>query len=304
MPEITKPEITKRIFLIGCPRSGTTIAQVMLAGHPEILSFPETQFFKWAVGLHRRPQLRLGLATGHERRAFHRCMEERLDRPDLKDRLPRQPLLFRTAVNAYISVLDELAQDGGKGIWLEKTPLHVHFTDLIEKYVPQAHFIHVVRRGCDVVASIRDRALRFSDRFGGQKDPEVGVLRWNSALRDTRRCLGRERHTVVLYETLVEQPDRVLSMICDRLGLAYDPAMKAVGGRSESIVETELQWLSGATGELHVPRSKFAQLFDEPTQAKILERLDFGTYEEVRKLAEASLEQADRSLEVGAGQGR
>ena len=59
MPEITKPEITKRIFLIGCPRSGTTIAQVMLAGHPEILSFPETQFFKWAVGLHRRPQLRL-----------------------------------------------------------------------------------------------------------------------------------------------------------------------------------------------------------------------------------------------------
>ena len=159
-PEVAKPEVTKRVFLVGCPRSGTTIAQVMLAAHPEVLSFPETQFFKWAVGLRRRPQLRIGLATGLERRAFHRCVEERLNRPDLKDRLPRQPLLFRTAVNAYVSVLDELTMDDGKAIWLEKTPLHVHFTDLIEKYVSRAHFIHVVRRGSDVVASIRDRALR------------------------------------------------------------------------------------------------------------------------------------------------
>ena len=174
----------------------------------------------------------------------------------------------------------------------------MHFTDLIEKYISGAHFIHVVRRGSDVVASIRDRALRYSERFGGQKDPRVGVLRWNSALRDTRRCLGREGHTIVLYETLVEQPDRVLSKICDGLGISYDPAMKQVSASSKSIVQSERGWLSGATSELHAPRSKFEELFDESTRQEILGQLDFQTYEEIRYFAGASLEGAPGSSET------
>ncbi|NJL55543.1 sulfotransferase [bacterium] len=32
------------LFLVGCPRSGTTLLQSMLASHPQIASFPETKF--------------------------------------------------------------------------------------------------------------------------------------------------------------------------------------------------------------------------------------------------------------------
>jgi len=37
--------IKTRAFLVGCPRSGTTLLQAMLFAHPEIYSFPETNFF-------------------------------------------------------------------------------------------------------------------------------------------------------------------------------------------------------------------------------------------------------------------
>ena len=34
-----------RAFLIGCPRSGTTLLQSLLFSHPDVISFPETFFF-------------------------------------------------------------------------------------------------------------------------------------------------------------------------------------------------------------------------------------------------------------------
>ncbi|MGL4503377.1 MAG: sulfotransferase family protein, partial [Planktothrix sp.] len=38
--------IKNRIFLVGCPRSGTTLLQSLLAAHPQIASFPESHFFQ------------------------------------------------------------------------------------------------------------------------------------------------------------------------------------------------------------------------------------------------------------------
>ena len=35
-----------RVFIVGCPRSGTTLLQAMLASHETVYSFPETHFFK------------------------------------------------------------------------------------------------------------------------------------------------------------------------------------------------------------------------------------------------------------------
>ncbi|MGC1525664.1 MAG: sulfotransferase, partial [Phormidesmis sp.] len=35
----------KRLFLVGCARSGTTLLQSLLASHPGVASFPESNFF-------------------------------------------------------------------------------------------------------------------------------------------------------------------------------------------------------------------------------------------------------------------
>jgi hypothetical protein len=49
-----------RLFLVGCPRSGTTLLQSLLAAHPQIASFPESHFllvtkrFTLAQVIHQR----------------------------------------------------------------------------------------------------------------------------------------------------------------------------------------------------------------------------------------------------------
>jgi hypothetical protein len=44
-----KQKIKGRFFLVGCPRSGTTLLQSLIVAHSQIASFPESKFFQRVV---------------------------------------------------------------------------------------------------------------------------------------------------------------------------------------------------------------------------------------------------------------
>ena len=50
-------EISKRVFIVGVARSGTTLIQSMLANHSAIHTFPESHFFRLTIP--KRKLLRL-----------------------------------------------------------------------------------------------------------------------------------------------------------------------------------------------------------------------------------------------------
>ncbi|MEZ4485092.1 MAG: sulfotransferase [Syntrophotaleaceae bacterium] len=54
----------------------------------------------------------------------------------------------------FLAVLDALAIEKGKSIWVEKTPLHLHFIEEIEARIHDAKFIHIVRNGLDAISSL------------------------------------------------------------------------------------------------------------------------------------------------------
>src|ERR1043166_465784 len=65
-----KPSIERRIFLVGCARSGTTLLQSLLAAHSSIASFPETHFFAATVGQTGRRRFGLRPASHGDRVRF------------------------------------------------------------------------------------------------------------------------------------------------------------------------------------------------------------------------------------------
>ena len=78
--------------------------------------------------------------------------------------------------------------------WVEKTPNHLMYIDDIASYVPEARFVHVLRNGEDVVASIVDADLSQPTRAfrGGVKR---WARRWNYATWAVQMsCLGDTRH--------------------------------------------------------------------------------------------------------------
>jgi hypothetical protein len=201
--------ITRRIFVVGCPRSGTTVLQSLVGAHPRVRAFPESHFFARAAASPRDEAMR------HLRRFLDAAGVE----------LPAAAAEL-SAIEAFVAALDGAALGAGADMWTEKTPRHLHHVDLIAAHVPDVRFVHVLRRGVDAVRSLHRVTREAPERWGG-RPRSVGhcVRRWE---RDVRISLGYARapaHHLVRYETLVARPEKVAWGLCEFLGVERDRAM-------------------------------------------------------------------------------
>lgn len=306
-------QIRERVFLVGCPRSGTTILQAAIAAHPKITTFPEAAFFRQAVGRFRErfgyyrgkeppagwpsalgpvwsrwtrveefvlDQLRpAGMAHPSATACVVRFLEQ-VNRADLIRLYPRKTLALKPKIEGFINILDQLAIERGKDTWLEKTPSHVLYLDVIEEHVPTAKFIHLIRHGPDVVASLAD-ALASHESWRAANPGLAGVENmvrlWNRCYNRSRRCKPLENHCLVSYENLLRDPEPVLRKICHFLGLGFQPSMLLPKGAG--------LWTIGAMGPakrgvgkgIKAPDEKFTTIFSPAEQQFILAKLKTET---------------------------
>ncbi|MFP4227806.1 MAG: sulfotransferase family protein [Salinivenus sp.] len=285
-PMTLSNQIEKRVFIVGCSRSGTTVLQVSVASHPRITSFPETFFFQRLPGWLGRPPLWLGIANEQARPVLREVLNI-IGRPDLEDRIPTSWRL-RPYVETYLDILDQEALRAGTDLWVEKTPTHVHRLSLILSYVPKVHIIHMIRDGRDVVGSICHRAHTYSDSFSDkQKDPAFGIKRWNRALRESTAYLGQPGHTFVVYDQFVQDPEPSLRRICRDLDIEYAPQMRTgTEEAAKTVIPEQKKWIERAKTPPEPRESKFEKMFSPSEQKRIEERLNLELFDRVlRKLA-------------------
>ena len=125
--------IGRRLFLVGCPRSGTTLLQSMLAAHPRIASFPETHFFERVSP--RFASVGMASPKRRDRRRLLQFLSE-VGHPEMECLIPRYAVTLRRSVGAFVEVLDALTLAQGGTVWVEKTPGHLHCIHLVEAHIP------------------------------------------------------------------------------------------------------------------------------------------------------------------------
>ena len=59
-----------------------------------------------------------------------------------------------SSVGVFVTMAGAAAGSRGCAGWVEKTPANLYAVDVIERWVPGARFVHIVREGADVVASL------------------------------------------------------------------------------------------------------------------------------------------------------
>lgn len=231
------PEAAFPVFVIGPPRSGTTLVAVLLARHPRIAVPPETHYFRWMQ------KKNLAALRGEElvRRAFEN--EFLLDlgiRPEAL--LTRQgatdstPALFSALMQAY-------AEREGKPRWAEKTPDHLFSAYAIRSYFPQARFLCVLRDGRDAALSLRRVP------WGPGDDLWACAQRWWVSAWRAAELLRRWPPTViraVRYEELVENPERICRSMCEFIGEDFSPEMLNPRVPTRVIPERHAAWLARA----------------------------------------------------------
>lgn len=111
------------------------------------------------------------------------------------------------------------AERFGKARWGDKTPIYVRRMMYIEKLLPEAHFVHVIRDGRDVALS--NKGLWF-----GTNSVEEAAERWCSWIEHARRqARYLKRYKEIRYEDLVSDTEPVLKEICQFLDLSWNPCM-------------------------------------------------------------------------------
>ncbi|WP_220213860.1 sulfotransferase family protein, partial [Streptomyces shenzhenensis] len=210
------------VFVLGCPRSGTTLLQLMLHAHPRIALPPETRFVlpayerRLGFGDLREPVNRAALAhwiTGRRETRFH---ELGLDAGDVAGRIAGGPPTLGSALGI---ALKAYADSHGKARWGDKRPAYALHVEEILRLFPDAQFVHLVRDGRDCVASLLGMPW-------WHRGFHEAVATWAQVTDVTRRYarrLGPGAWHEVRFEDLITDPEHQLRMICAYLGEEYDP---------------------------------------------------------------------------------
>lgn len=228
--------IEGRIFVVGVPRSGTTLVQSLLAAHSTTTSFTESHFFDRHFThlplldrpiLTRNPAPRLHgfLAENDEEPPAAAGWFSARRRPGLRIR-PLLPFRTRAVARQLLRVLDELALRRGKSRWIEKTPRHLRFVAFlaeVSEAEQRPRFVHVIRDGLEVVASLHAASRSWERAY----DLEACARRWNA---DVACSLGRimaPTDHFVFYEELTTRPEATLRQLLTELGLGWEPDILA-----------------------------------------------------------------------------
>ena len=270
----------KRVFIVGCPRSGTTLLQGMLAGHSEVYTLPETFFFARALPRNALKK-RLSWPAIRVRKHFRTTVAE-LGRPDLLE-MANIGFIQRDYHAPFVQVLDQIAKDCDKNVWVEKTPMHLYNVDEIQACIPDALIIHLVRNGLDVVASLVDATTSAPEqwaKFGGRRwknwkgfTIEAAVARWNKDINITRSRIGAPKNMLIKYEDLIDEPEAQLRHICGVLELEFEKRMMAPGSTYHQIVRSDEPWKVNNLGEIGQRESKADKIFTETETAMIKKNL-------------------------------
>jgi hypothetical protein len=212
-PGRAETDDTSPIFILCCARSGSTLLRVMLNNHHDVACPPETQLPQVAGAL-----IQMWASTeGHDGWS------------SLSD--DAQAMIKKSVSTP----LETFASKRGKKAWCDKSASSIPGAELLLELFPAARFICLYRHPMDVIASGLAASRWGYSSFGFEpyvrmsSDNIVRALAvyWYdqaAAIRRFERKHG-DRCTRVYYETLVSAPEVTGRVLCDGLGIPWDPGV-------------------------------------------------------------------------------
>ncbi|TSC32697.1 type I polyketide synthase [Corallococcus sp. Z5C101001] len=279
------------VFVHSSPRAGSTLFRVMLAGHPRLFCPPEVNLLFFESMREWRENIGFGSemewTTGGLQWAFMEL--EKLDSA-------AGAALVDTLVSQDVSAQDvyrRLQEKSAPRLLVDKTPTYamdVETLERAERMFEGNKYIYLYRHPLPVMESIL--RMRFDRLFAaglfGDADVDPYVVAetvWalsNRNLMNFFDGIGRERCHWVRYEDLVADPTKVMTGVCDFLGLPFDERMvqpydgkkeRMMGGLGDPNI-LQHQGIEKKLGESW-KRIKWPRAFDASTHA-VIERLGYS----------------------------
>ncbi len=174
-------------FIVGMPRSGTTLAEQILASHPVVFGAGEIRFWSDASAMQ---------ASGS---------------------------LMRRLAGDYLRLLEALSPNALRVV--DKMPENFMHLGLIHAALPNARIIHMRRDPIDTCLSIYFQNFQAAHSYANDlEDLAHYYSEYLRLMRHWRLVLGEDAILEVPYEGLVEDQETWSRRMVEFLGLPWDPA--------------------------------------------------------------------------------
>lgn len=248
----------KNIFIVGAPRSGTTLLKLILGVHPNLTGIGyETGFFMY------KDLLNLSFPP--------------LDKSQVKEAIKESSDI----VQLFDKLVEKLLLKCGGKFFIEKTPPHVLKLDFLLKYFPFSRFINIYRDARDCYCSARNHQYVIQG-----KSLKKYAKYWKKCVR-ARLKQGEQPNILdVRYEDLVTQPEKIIKEIMVFLNEEYDPKQIMPEYYSQNTI----------TKSKRQEFSKLSKSIDNSNIYKYKEKLTKEEIEMFRKIAGDELQTLGYSL--------
>lgn len=200
------------IFIVGMHRSGTTLLERILAGHPDVDDAGETRAFDAQMDLAADCAAPQGIDAEMVRRAA--------------------AVDYDAVASGYARHVPWLSR--GKPFFTEKLPMNFWNVGFIAKALPQARILHLVRDPMDTCFSnLRTLFAGVATYSYAQEELAAFYLQYRRIMEHWRSVLPGLILDVE-YDALVTRPEEVVEQISAHCGIRYQPGLSDVsrlGGR-------------------------------------------------------------------------
>ena len=187
------------VFLVGFPRSGTTLLDTILMGHPKVEVLEE------------EPALRKTQTALNDFAAIPTASDEQI----------------KEAQNVYFETARSLTPLAPGNVLIDKNPLTMNLLPLVRRLFPEARIILALRHPCDVVLSCFMANFRLNEGMSNFLSLETAADLYDASFsfyEHVQQLMPFPTH-VVSYEKLVADRETELRALFDFLGLDWHDAV-------------------------------------------------------------------------------
>lgn len=218
-PRTRHERIRAPVFIVGAPRSGTTLLRVILNRHSQLAMCGETAYLT-RVYARRYAFGDPGILRNRERIVEAYLAVESLrglgtDVDVLRERLMSEGVSWRAL---FATMLQVYADSQGKPYTGEKTPGHALYADTLCEWFPDCSIIHLVRDPRDAVCSL----IRMP---WASRSVLMGAKMWRTFTAAACAVSARDNYLLVKYEELVTRTEEQLRRLCNHVGIEYQESM-------------------------------------------------------------------------------